>query len=129
MKNPKHYGPLLVTLLLLVGACKPQQSRDAGTTAPGAADAVPSEWLGRWTGPEGTLLDLSKSGEIYTVKISSLDGPAVFEGKGVGGHIEFQRDDKIETIRATGGKETGMKWLADKSNCLTIRQGEGYCRG
>jgi len=28
------------------------------------------------------------------------------------------------------GKTTasGMKWLSDKSNCLTIRYGEGYCR-
>ncbi len=32
------------------------------------------------------------------------------------------------TIRATSGAETGMKWLSDKLDCLTIRPGEGYCR-
>ena len=26
------------------------------------------------------------------------------------------------------GVETGMKWLSDKSNCLTVRSGESYCR-
>jgi hypothetical protein len=34
----------------------------------------------------------------------------------------------MESIRATDGPATGMKWLSDKSNCLTIRSGEGYCR-
>ena len=33
-----------------------------------------------------------------------------------------------ETITATDGEATGMKWLLDKQNCLTVRSGEGYCR-
>jgi len=33
-----------------------------------------------------------------------------------------------ESIRATDGEQTGMKWLREKANCLTVRSGEGYCR-
>ena len=29
---------------------------------------------------------------------------------------------------ATDGDATGMKWLAGKARCLTVRVGEGYCR-
>lgn len=34
----------------------------------------------------------------------------------------------LETIRATNGPGTGMKWLADKRNCFVIRPGEGFGR-
>ena len=42
--------------------------------------------------------------------------------------FEVERDGRVESIRATRGPETGMKWLVDKSDCLTIRTGEGFCR-
>lgn len=130
-----RYRALAIASLALLGACSKQDQAGSPSTAAAEpataaapADAVPESWLGRWTGPEGTSLDLSRTSGVYTVKITSLDGPASFEGKGVGDHIEFQRDGKLETIRATNGQETGMKWLAEKTNCLTIRQGEGFCR-
>ncbi|WP_299696511.1 hypothetical protein [Hydrocarboniphaga sp.] len=113
---------MLIAAVMLLAACDGQH--DAPATA-----EIPQRWLGQWTGPEGTLLWLSENGAGYTVKIQSLDGPATYQGDGVGDHIEFQRDGKTETIRATGGKETGMKWLMDKRDCLTIKQGEGFCRG
>jgi hypothetical protein len=65
----------------------------------------------------------------YVVKIQSLDGPATYDGVAVGGdHIEFKREGKTESIRAGSGKETGMKWLLEKKDCLIIKNGEGYCR-
>ena len=60
--------------------------------------------------------------------MQNLDGPRQFEGRYADGAIEFERDGTKEVIRATNGAETGMKWLAGKKNCLTVRQGEGYCR-
>jgi len=45
-----------------------------------------------------------------------------------GDQLRFERDGTAEVLRATRGADTGMKWLADKSNCLTVRAGEGYCR-
>ena len=88
----------------------------------------PDKWLGKWIGPEGTYLLISKNGDKYTIEIHSLDGPATYEGTSADDHIEFQRDGKTQAIRAGSGEETGMKWLLDKKNCLIIRTGEGFCR-
>lgn len=90
--------------------------------------SVADEWLGQWNGPEGTYLLLSKNGGKYVVKIRSLDGLKTYEGISVGDRIEFLRDGKTESIHAGSGRETGMKWLLDKKNCLIIKTGEGFCR-
>jgi hypothetical protein len=94
------------------------------------ADDAPftDAWLGQWDGPEGTFLRLAGGSGDYLVKIQNLDGPRTFLGKAVGKEIQFERDGVMETLRPTNGDETGMKWLAGKSNCLTVRPGEGYCR-
>jgi len=47
------------------------------------------------------------------------------KGTPVGTQIQFDGNGVTESIRATNGRATGMKWLGDKSNCLTIRPGEG----
>jgi hypothetical protein len=96
---------------------------DAATRS-SAVDA----WLGRWNGPEGTFLLLERGDGGYDVTIQNLDGPRVFRGTAVGKRLQFERDGVMESIRATKGTATGMKWLSDKSDCLTIRSGEGYCR-
>jgi hypothetical protein len=98
------------------------------TAAPAAAKHVTDQWVGKWIGPEGTYLVLSKKGDKYVVEIHSLDGPATYEGISAGDGIEFQRNGKAESIHAGNGRETGMKWLLDKKNCLIIRTGEGFCR-
>jgi hypothetical protein len=97
---------------------------------PVTAPAVPltDTWLGQWNGPEGTYLTVTGGDGRYDIVIRNLDGPTSFKGVGVGEGIEFVRDGVTETIRATDGPGTGMKWLADKSECLKIRSGEGYCR-
>jgi hypothetical protein len=96
----------------------------------GCADRTPATdaWLGQWNGPEGTFLRLEGGNGRYEVTIRDLDGARTYEGTAKGAEIQFDRNGKRETIRATDGAETGMKWLSDKSDCLTIRPGEGYCR-
>ena len=132
----------IITLLVTVAmaGCKdhnqPAESSSSATStappkstaAPAAATGVTDEWLGKWIGPEGTYLVLSKKAEKYVVEINSLDGPATYEGVSVGDRIQFQRNGKTESIHASSGQETGMKWLLDKKNCLTIKTGEGFCR-
>jgi hypothetical protein len=110
---------LIAATLVAVGC----SGGDSGTSS-GATDA----WLGRWIGPEGTFLLLEGGNGRYDVTIQNLDGPRVFSGTAAAGRIAFERDGVAETIHATNGAETGMKWLADKTNCLTVRVGEGYCR-
>jgi hypothetical protein len=86
-------------------------------------------WLGRWSGVEGTYLELARAGDRYAVTIADLDGPRSYEGAAVRDHLEFVRAGRTESIRPASGKETGMKWLADERNCLVITVGsEGFCR-
>ena len=133
----------VIATMVLMTACQDRNQSPAGpsptvpvssaptspTTAPAAsANKVTDRWLGQWNGPEGTYLLLSKSDDQYVVKIQSLDGPATYEGVAAGDRIEFKRDGKTESIRAASGKETGMKWLLEKKDCLIIKAGEGFCR-
>ena len=99
-----------------------------GCTAGDPAGTTTDAWLGRWTGPEGTYLELAGANGVYEVTIKDLDAARTFAGATAGDRIEFQRDGVAESIRATNGDATGMKWLAGKTNCLTIKAGEGYCR-
>jgi hypothetical protein len=114
---------LALVFVLLGGCSDPGASRGAPD-----GSAVTDAWLGRWTGPEGTFLALEGGSGRYEITIQNLDGPRVFEGFAAGAEIRFERDGLMKRIRATDGVATGMKWLSDKSNCLTIRSGEGYCR-
>lgn len=89
-------------------------------TAPGFA--------GKWTGPEGTSLVITPDGNDYDVVITNLDGPRTFHGTAKGENITFLRDGKSLVIRRGSGADTGMKWLADKKDCLVVDANEGYCR-
>lgn len=105
----------VLAVLTLLAACKGE---------------VPNlqRWVGKWNGPEGTFLIVSKNDKAFEINIQSLDGLASYQGKAVKDGISFKRGDKTETIRAGNGKDTGMKWLLDKKDCLFIQTGEGFCR-
>jgi len=128
----------LLALTLALAAC---QERAAAPTPPPAAPATapapapeptpaPStdRWAGQWNGPEGTFLRIEGAQGRYDITVHDLDSPRSFAGRAAGDRIEFERDGVKESVRATNGAETGMKWLADKKDCLTVRTGEGYCR-
>ena len=95
---------------------------------PPAAAARIDGFAGRWLGPEGTFLEIAGVGDKVRITIRNLDGPRTFEGTRRGDRITFVRDEVSEAIRTGSGAQTGMKWLADKSDCLVVRPGEGYCR-
>lgn len=134
-------------LLLTLAACQPQAEPAAPPAAKAepAAPAVPpappppameapaattgpDSWIGKWAGPEGSFMDVEKSDSGYQLTISDVDGLKFFSGKRAGDAIEFERKGKTESIKAGDGKATGMKGLADKTNCLAIHAGEGFCR-
>lgn len=115
--------PPLLALSLAVALAVP------GCTRRGASpDAVTDRWLGQWNGPEGTFLRLDGGKGEYEITIQNLDGPEIFHGVSAGDRIKFDRHGVVEFLQATNGEATGMKWLSDKSDCLTVRPGEGYCR-
>lgn len=132
MKVTPFCSALIVVLTVVVTGCSEKHASPAEEKAPGSSPVVDQPasdaWLGKWDGPEGTFLQLEGGNGAYEVTIQNLDGPRLFHGRAVASGIEFERDGVKEAIRATNGAATGMKWLADKSNCLTVRTGEGYCR-
>jgi hypothetical protein len=88
-------------------------------------------WVGRWTGVEGTYLVVSKGKDAGTYKLEmqyTLDDKGSFDGKATADGISFTRPDGQQTLRATDGDATELKWLAGKKDCLTVKPGEGYCR-
>lgn len=110
---------LLWLALFSVAACSHQDTPH--TTA--------ANWIGQWTGPEDTSLKIQQNGEgIYRVTITDLDGPRGFAGTSAPGGIAIARDSEKLTIRHGSGADTGMKWLADKRDCLIVAPHEGYCR-
>lgn len=103
---------------------------EAMTNATGAA--LPTDaWVGKWVGVEGLVLDIqpgSGPGK-YALAVTLMDGTENYEGTAKGETIAFTRAGKPETIRKATGDETGLKYLAGKTNCLMIKQAEGFCRG
>jgi hypothetical protein len=130
MTNRTALAVMFLMCAATLGACR-QHEAPALAGDPAALPSPPpsmQSWLGQWNGPEGTFLRLAADGSAYKVTIANLDGPADYAGHQVGDHIEFERNGATESIRATDGQATGMKWLADKKDCLTVKPGEGYCR-
>jgi len=76
--------------------------------------------------PEGrpTFKDIS----FRINKIVSVEGETVVRGVPKGKVIEFYTIGGKKSIRFGNGEETGLKWLADKKECLIFAKGEGFCR-
>lgn len=121
-----------LTLMLIVSGCSKHGTDSSSISVKSDSHTiskpVTDQWLGKWIGPEGTFLRLNGGNGKYEITIQNLDGPLSYQGIAVDGQIQFMRNDVKESIHASNGEETGMKWLSGKSNCLTIRSGEGYCR-
>lgn len=145
-----RFFPPAILPLLLLAACGSQQEADNRATSPvttGDAAVFPPEaemgstkvdlpplptdaWRGRWIGVEGLVLDIQPGGRRgrYALSVTLLDGTGRYEGRADGDVIRFVRDGAQETIRKTDGAATGLKYLAEKKDCLTIKEGEGFCR-
>jgi len=132
---------LLVLSTMLIVGCESKREVPASSPAsqtntggdpakafPEVHAAIPESWLGKWDGPEGTFLQVSKTNDKYQITIQNLDGPRTFDATPVDGKLQFVRDGQSESIHAGNGKNAGMKWLLDKKNCLVVRKGEGFCR-
>lgn len=129
---------LLVCMMfiLLFSGCEDRQTpissqtatSDTESTSTKDASLTTDSLLGKWLGPEGTFLELAGGDGKYTVTIQNLDGSRTFQGHAIRNQIEFERDGVKESLHASNGAETGMKWLSEKTNCITVLVGEGYCK-
>jgi hypothetical protein len=121
----------ILALVVLMAGCEGRKPSVPAFSAD-ATNSFFQTWLGKWDGPEGTYLILSRAPSTnydkYLVEIRDLDGSKTFEGVSSGDRILFTRNGNPESIHAGNGEQAGMKWLLDKKHCLVIKQGEGFCR-
>lgn len=131
----------VLSALALLTACD-QASTPAPKPAPPSVQAalVPEtpptdKWVGKWIGVEGLHLTIAKDDSIgrghYLLTMQyGLDAndTGTFKGEAAEDGITFNRPDGAQTLRAGDGAATGLKWLADKKDCLIVATGEGYCR-
>lgn len=99
-------------------------------TSPGQTAKVEADYVGKWIGPEGLVLDVKpKAGGGVTIANQwTLDDKGNFEGSVTAEGLRFMRNGEAVTAVASDGDATGLKWLAGKKDCLTVKPGEGYCR-
>lgn len=119
-------SPLLLSAALL-SSC----ANAADDASPPPQDA----FMGTWIGVEGLYLTVDpnpvRGPDSYRLTMQyGTDAAdtatviATLEDKA----LRFQRDGRDLALRRGTGDETGLKWLADKRDCLVVEPGEGYCR-
>jgi hypothetical protein len=97
--------------------------------SPVAGAKTTDSLVGKWNGPEGTYLNVTKKGEKFEIEVKNLDGSKTYEGTAKGEVIEFTRNGKTETVKHATGEETGMKDMLKETNCVVITKGsEGFCQ-
>lgn len=108
-------------------------SAPAASPLPAPSKAAPTQtkYLGRWTGVEGMYLLVSeRPGGGVTMEMQyDLDHRGTFPASVTAKGLRFTRNGVVEIAVPTDGDATGLKWLAGKKDCLTVKPGEGYCRG
>lgn len=101
------------------------------TPTPGATATLgANHYLGRWIGVEGMFLNVTEpaQGEVRLEMQYDLDNKGTYTGTITPEGIRFQRGGETLLLRPSDGDATGLKWLAGKKDCLTVKAGEGYCR-
>ncbi|WP_350612665.1 hypothetical protein [Pseudomonas sp. HY7a-MNA-CIBAN-0227] len=134
---------ILSTLVLLSACDKEAPDTKVANKAPPASvqatlvpETLPTDkWVGKWVGVEGLNLAITKDDSIgrghYVLTMQyglDADASGTFKGEAADDGITFTRPDGPQILRAGDGAATGMKWLADKKDCLVVNTGEGYCR-
>lgn len=129
------YKRFLIAAALALSACSqpaPPEAENTPAAEPAPVAALPTDsWVQKWTGVEGTSLTISKTAMAgaYHIEEVTLDGPKTFAGTAEGDQINFVDGGKLYTITAGNGADTGMKYLATKSDCLVVEFGSrGFCR-
>ncbi|WP_298331653.1 hypothetical protein [Asticcacaulis sp.] len=133
-------GAALIAVSALLAACSAEPSQPAAEeTAQSAVSETPAsvvspsasafDYAGRWTGVEGTYMTITpQSDTAYQVVIADLDGPKTYAGTLQADGLHIERNGTALVIVPGDGEATGMKWLAEKSDCLVVAANEGYCR-
>lgn len=90
--------------------------------------------LGRWTGVEGSFVDIVPNQKDYMVTLAYWD-PVLqtmqyenHQAYAAASGISFKKNKVEHTITLTDGNGSGMKWLQNAKLCIKISPGDGYCK-
>lgn len=88
------------------------------------------KWAGRWIGVEGTYLVVTPTGSgTASLEMQyDLDNKGTYPATVTPEGLRFTRGGEQMLLHPSDGDATGLKWLAGKKDCLTVKSGEGYCR-
>jgi hypothetical protein len=103
----------------------------AATPSPAPSTANASrDYAGRWIGVEGTYLNVTPTGpSSASLEMQyDLDNKGTYPASVTSEGLRFTRNGETLLLRPSNGDATGLKWLAGKRDCLTVKSGEGYCR-
>lgn len=126
------------------GATEPAADNIAAPVATPTPDASPTsaasppaartarDYAGRWIGVEGMMLTVKPTGAA-TADLNmrwglDADMAGTYPARVTPEGLRFTRGGETLLLRPSDGDATGLKWLAGKKDCLTVRSGEGYCR-
>ncbi len=126
-------------LMLLTGCEKAEAPAPSDTTmtevpvesvAPSDAAHRFASWAGKWTGVEGMYVTITPAGPgEYALEMQSdLDTKGNYVGSDSEHGIQFERGGEALSLTRASGDEIGLKYVAGKSECLKVKDGEGYCR-
>lgn len=102
----------------------------ADATAAAAAPHRFANWAGKWTGVEGMYVTITPAdpGRYKLEMQSDLDTRGSYDGRDSEHGIQFERGGEQLSLTRASGNQTGLKYLAAKTECLIVKTGEGYCR-
>lgn len=114
---------------MMPDAATSADSPDDTATGPVTA-ATQADYLGRWVGVEGMYLNVAAKpqGGVALDMQWDLDNRGKFDGSVTAEGLRFERNGVAKTLVRSDGDATGLKYLAGKRDCLTVKPGEGYCR-
>lgn len=106
------------------------ETTQAGESDPATAPHRFASWAGKWTGVEGMYVTITPTQtERYSLEMQSdLDTKGTYVGRDSEHGIQFERGGEALSLHRGSGEDTGLKYLADKKECLIVKLGEGYCR-
>jgi hypothetical protein len=105
-------------------------AESAAATDPAAAPHRFASWAGKWAGVEGMYVTITPAepGKYKLEMQSDLDTKGTYDGEDSEHGIQFTRGGEKLSLTRASGDETGLKYLAGKTQCLIVKTGEGYCR-
>lgn len=108
----------------------PAEAPAGNAATPANAAAVEADYIGKWIGVEGMVLDVAANpkGGVRITNQWDLDHKGSFDGSVTAEGLRFMRNGEAVTAYRGDGDATGLKYLAGKKDCLIVKSGEGYCR-